>query len=138
MIEPSSMNMESLTFKDSFNRVHIDEKWFYLTEENGSFYLVPDEEEPHHIGKSTCFILKVIFLAVVAHPRFDYLRNQFFNGKIGIYPLVFQELAKQSSKNRPIDTRKTKPISPITKEVTKQILIENMFPNIKIGLAMKL
>jgi len=72
-----------------------------------------------------------MFFIVVARPRFEYLRSQYFNDKIGIYPLVFQELAKRSSKNRPVGTMETKPIAAITKEVTKRILIENMFPDIR-------
>jgi hypothetical protein len=131
MIEPTSLNTELPTFKGSFDRVHIDEKWFYLTEESGGFYLVPDEEEPQRTAKSKRFLLKVMFLAAVARPRFDYLRNSFFNGKIGIYPLVFQEPAKRSSKNRPVGTMETKPIPAITKEVTKRILIEKVFPDIR-------
>jgi len=34
IIESSSLNIEFPTFKGSFDRVHIDEKWFYLTEES--------------------------------------------------------------------------------------------------------
>lgn len=71
-------------FFSQWDRVHIDEKWFYLTEECGTFYLASDEEDPHRTGKSKRFILKVMFLAAVALARFDHVKNQWFTGKIGI------------------------------------------------------
>ena len=64
--------------------VHIDEKWFYLTEEKGRYYLEKDEIEPHRQIKSKIFITKVMFLAAVARPRYDTHNNEWFDGKIGI------------------------------------------------------
>ena len=53
------------------DRVHIDKKWFYITEENQSYYMLPDETPSHRQPKSKRFVTKAIFLAAVAQPRFD-------------------------------------------------------------------
>lgn len=45
-----------IRFPDMFDMVHIDEKWFYLTEEKGRYYLEKDEIEPHRQVKSKRFI----------------------------------------------------------------------------------
>ena len=72
-----------------------------------------------------------MFLAVVAHPQFDIPSNEEFNGKIGIWPLVFKEPAKRNSKNRIAGTLETKPILSVTKDVIRSCLIEKLLPAIK-------
>lgn len=52
--------------------VHIDEKWFYMTKLKEKFYLLPNERPPEHLTKSKKFIPKVMFMAVVARPRYDF------------------------------------------------------------------
>lgn len=131
MINQSTIGEGDPLFLSQFDRVHFDEKWFYLTEESGTYYLAADEEEPHRTTKSKRFILKVMFLAAVARPRWDRVRNQWFTGRIGIWPFVFQDAAKRSSKNRPAGTLETKAIPSITKEVTKRFLVEKVFPAIR-------
>jgi hypothetical protein len=39
--------------------VHIDKKWFYVSQPTVKAYLAPDEEEPHRAVKSKQFITKV-------------------------------------------------------------------------------
>lgn len=82
-------------FEDFYDYIHIDEKWFYLTQLKRSYYLCLDEEAPHRTCKSKRYITKVMFLAAVARPRFDSNKNCTFNGKIGIWPFVFQQEAKR-------------------------------------------
>ena len=82
-----------------FNVVHVDEKWFYLTDESGRCYLELDEPEPHQQVKTKSLITKIMFLAAVARPRFDQHTNEWFNGKIGIWTFLKQEHAKRNSKN---------------------------------------
>ena len=94
MLEP-----ESDKFKETFNMVHVDEKWFYLTKIKKKFYLVPEEEIPHRTVQSKRFITKVMFLTAVARPRWDPHRKTFFDGKIGIWPCIDQVPAQRSSKN---------------------------------------
>jgi len=87
-------------FEDLFNYVHIDEKWFYLTKEKRSYYVTLDEELPERTCKSKRFISKVMFMAAVARPRYDHAKKQYFDGKIGLWPFIYKEPAKRTSKNR--------------------------------------
>ncbi len=83
------------------DEIHIDEKWFYLTRLNQTVYLTPGEEPPERRVKSKKYIPKVMFLCAVACPRYDCGRKQWFNGKIGMWPLVEQVAAVRNSQNRP-------------------------------------
>ena len=62
--------------------------------------LKENSKEPP-VGKSKRFIAKVMFLAAVAHPRYDNHKKAYFNGKIGLWPFVEKIAAKRNSKNRP-------------------------------------
>ena len=127
----SSPNQEPI-FQDMMNIVHIDEKWFYMSQTTKRFYLAANEIEPHRTCKSKRFINKVMFLAAVARPRWDRSKNQWFNGKLGIFPLVFQEPAKRSSKNRVAGTMVTKPIESVNKDVIRKCLIEQVIPAVRL------
>lgn len=118
-------------FHDFYDAVHIDEKWFYLTQTTRSYYLLPDEETPHRTCKSKRFVTKVMFMAAVARPRFDRTRNQWFDGKLGIWPFVTQEPAKRNSKNRARGTLVTKNIESVNAVECKRMLIDNVFPAIR-------
>ena len=88
------------TFLSMYNLVYIDEKWFYRTRGNQKYYLANDEERPQRAAKSKNFIEKVMFLAIVARPRFS-AGNCIFDGKLGVFPFVYVEPAQRSSANRP-------------------------------------
>ncbi|XP_038715957.1 uncharacterized protein LOC120009425 [Tripterygium wilfordii] len=111
-------------FINMYDRIHIDEKWFYISKTSHKYYLHPDEMKPYRTCKSIRFIAKIMFLAAVARPRFDDISNKEFNGKFGIWPFVFKEPAKRSSKNRLAGTLETKPILSVTKDVIHSCLIE--------------
>ncbi|KAF7150094.1 hypothetical protein RHSIM_Rhsim02G0188200 [Rhododendron simsii] len=130
MLEPNTLKAQPM-FKNMYNYVHIDEKWFYMSCESEQYYLLPEEPEPHRTCKSKRFITKVKFLATVARPRFDANRNPIFSGKIGIFPFTYKEPAKRSSKNRAIGTLETKAITAGTKEITRSCLIEKVLPAIR-------
>ncbi|XP_074352653.1 uncharacterized protein LOC141691797 [Apium graveolens] len=120
---PQFVNMENI--------IHIDEKWFYLTKKSENYYLVVDEEEPHRTCKSKNFVVKVMFFAAVARPRYDAGGNEIFSGKIGIYPFVTKEPAKRSSVNRVAGTLETKVITSIGRDVIRSYLIEKVLPDIR-------
>jgi len=65
--------------------VHVDEKWFYIIELMGKYYLLPEEEEPLRQAKSKRYILKVMFLCAIARPRWDTHKKQWWDGKIGMW-----------------------------------------------------
>lgn len=111
--------------------IHIDEKWFYLTKKSENYYLLVDEEEPQRTCKSKNFVLKVMFLAAVARPRFDGQGNVTFSGKIGIYPFVTKEPAKRSSVNRVAGTLETKVMTSVGRDVIRSFLNEKVLPDIR-------
>ena len=97
---------ENGIFMDMMDYVHIDQKWFFMTKIKENYYLLPNETQPERMTKSKRFITKVMFMAAVARPRFDFTKKHLFDGKIGIWPFVYQEAAKQNSKNRTKGTMK--------------------------------
>ena len=113
-------------FKSMYNDVHVDEKWFYLSRESESYYLIPDEDKPLCTYKNKRFIIKVMFLAG-AQPRFDTHWNEEFSSKIGIFPFMYKEPAKRSSKNRVAGTLETKAVVSVTKDVICSCLIETTY-----------
>ncbi|KAL6901930.1 hypothetical protein ACP4OV_004806 [Aristida adscensionis] len=129
MIDPDSTPNDPW-FKDLFDHVFIDEKWFFLTQKSSKYYLLPDEDDPHRTSKSKNYIPRLMFLCVTARPRF---RDGvcIFDGKIGIFPLVTEERAKRSSVNRLAGTMEIKPITHITREVISKFMLQHVLPAIK-------
>ena len=87
-------------FKDMYDRVDIDEKWFYQTSDGKNYILTAaefDEEDddgnednelvPHRTMRHKCHIPKVMFLCAQARPRWDAHRNSVWDGKIGLWPI---------------------------------------------------
>ncbi|ETV78111.1 hypothetical protein H257_08316 [Aphanomyces astaci] len=50
------------------------------------YFVYEDEELAARFCKSKHFITKVMFLAAVVRPRYDFHRKQMFDGKIGVWP----------------------------------------------------
>ncbi|KAH9079770.1 hypothetical protein Ae201684P_010209 [Aphanomyces euteiches] len=118
-------------FTNMHDRVHIDEKWFYVTKVKRRFYAYADEKLPLRPLKSAKFIKKVMFLAAVARPRFDPHKKQFFDGKIGIWPFVSQVEAVRSSKNRPRGTLVTVPKN-VDAAAYREMVLNNVIPAIQV------
>lgn len=82
-----------------------------------------------------CALVKVQLLliksCVVTRLRFDISRNTMFKGKIGIFSFITKEPTKRKSKNMPAGILVTKPINPITKDVTRRMMIHKTVPAIK-------
>ena len=78
--------------------IHIEEKWFYLMKDGQHFIIAVEEEEPYRHVQHKSFLTKIMFLCVVARPRYDTNKNAWFHGKIGIWPIRKWEPAKWSSK----------------------------------------
>ena len=118
-------------FHDMFDYFHIDEKWFYMTKVKKTYCLVADEEAPESAVKSKNFIQKVMFMTAVARPCWDHVSKKMFDGKIGIWPFITYERAKNNSKNRPKGTIVTKPIVSVNKDTVREMIISNLIPAIK-------
>lgn len=129
MIVQPEGNHESYQFDPMFDTIHIDEKLFYQTRTNQTYYLANEEPETLRTCQSKRFIEKVMFLAAVARPRFDTSRNQKFDGKLGIWPFTIQEPAKRKSKNRDKGALVTKTVV-VGKKAYKEMLITKLLPAI--------
>ncbi|XP_074304590.1 uncharacterized protein LOC141639336 [Silene latifolia] len=123
--------LRCVMFKDMGCIIHIDEKWFYMTNPMCRYYIGSNEALPYRSCKSKRYITKVMFLAAVARPTYKENGEVLFDGKIGIWPFTFQEPAKRRSKNREAGTLVTKPVESITKKVTKEAFINKVIPAIK-------
>lgn len=110
--------------------VHVDEKWFWLTEDDYKYYLAKGEIPKRRTTKHKGHICKVMFLSATARPRFNDNGNCTFNGKIGIWPFVKQVQAQRSSRNRAKGTFETKPIT-VNKATYKRFVLETVIPAIK-------
>jgi len=60
---------DDLRFKDLFNFVFVDEKWFYLSQKSKTYYLLP-EDDLHRTWKNKDYIPRLMFLCVCARTRF--------------------------------------------------------------------
>jgi len=58
-------------FHDMFDCVHFDEKWFFCDYKTREVLLGENEPIPERVSKHKNHIQKVMFLCVVARPRFD-------------------------------------------------------------------
>ncbi|XP_074373577.1 uncharacterized protein LOC141713913 [Apium graveolens] len=116
------------TFKNMYNMVHFDEKWFNMTRKNEKFYFLSDEEEPYQTCKSNNFVTKVIFFAGIARPRFDDEGNETFSEKIGIFPFVTRVSAKRSSVNRAAGIIETKAMTSVKRDTVRPVIINNVVP----------
>ncbi|VFR00938.1 unnamed protein product [Cuscuta campestris] len=128
-VDPYTMPMHP-RFKTFENVLHIDEKWFFMSKTSQKFYLLPDELDPYRACKSKRFIAKVMFLCVVGRPLFGENQEVLWDGKIGIFSFTENLRAKRKSKNRPKGVMEVKPITSVTKEVTKDMLINTVIPAI--------
>ena len=59
-------------FKSQLDTVHLNEKLFYVTDESETYYQYPLEGSPKKKGKSKRFIIKCMFLAAIARPRYNH------------------------------------------------------------------
>jgi hypothetical protein len=98
-------------FVDMFDRVHVDEKWFYMTEENCRFYLAQGEEDPPRTTRHKGHIDKIMFLCAVARPRYCQHTKAMWDGKIGIWPVAEKRAALRNSIHRPAGTEEWKSVN---------------------------
>ena len=91
-------------YLDMRDRVHLDEKWFFLTWEKERYLLLPEEKEPTCCVKHKSHTTKVMFLCAVTIPCFTPFANCWWDGKFGIWPIGEWKQVKQKLKNRPKGT----------------------------------
>ena len=125
----SQIDLTRNRFKPNYNVIHIDVKWFHLKQVTKKIYLHKDEPEPVQKMRHKNHITKVMFLAAVARPRFDPHPQVWFDGKIGIWPIVHLVAAQRNSRNRPAGTMELKCQS-LTKDVNSDYICNEVIPSI--------
>ncbi|XP_021753579.1 uncharacterized protein LOC110718949 [Chenopodium quinoa] len=118
-------------FVDMQQVIHVDEKWFYLNPETRRFYLLPNEANPYMCQQSKRFKVKGMFMAAIGKPIFGPNGALIHDGKYGIFPFVYESIAKKKSKNRDAGAVEIKATQNINKEAIRAMLINNVIPSIK-------
>lgn len=82
-LSSTRFNVESATikFKNKSNIVHIDEKQFYLTKTEQTYYLASGETKPNQEIKSKQYIPKIMLMCAVANPNYANNVDVTFDGK---------------------------------------------------------
>jgi len=95
-----AQDKNNLIFKDHQQRVHLDEKWFYLERLRKSIKLIPNEENDIKFDtlQSKGNRTKLMFSVAISEP------SETCNGLISIIPIANTENTKRSSINRPAGT----------------------------------
>ena len=112
-------------YQDMRDRIHVDEKWFFLMREKEKYLLHHGEKNPKRCVKHKSHIMKVMFLCAVARSRFNTSLNCWWDGKLGIWPIGDWEPAKWKSKNQPKGTLVWKN-KIVMKEVYRDLLITKL------------
>lgn len=113
-----------------YDKVHVDEKWFYLKEGKLNAILAPGEKMPVRNVQSKRFMTKVMFLCAVARPRFDEAGQCLFDGKLGFWAFVEEVPAQRSSKHRTRGTIELKSVN-VDRDVYRDMVVSNVLPSIK-------
>ena len=121
--------VDQTKYQDMCDRIHVDEKWFFLTREKERYLLHQDKKNPKHCVKHKSHITKVMFLCAVARPRLYPCSNSWWDGKLGSWPIGDWEPVKWKSKNRPKGMLVWKN-KIVTKEVYCDLLISKLIPSI--------
>ena len=112
----------TLAFKDLYDTVHVDEKWFRLTKVKENYLLAPWETKPRRGCVNKHHISKVMFICAQARPRHDPNTNTLWDGKLGIWPIGEWVPAAINSCNRPAGTMEWKDKA-VTKDVYRHMLL---------------
>ena len=65
------VDAEQNKYNGFYNSVHIDEKWFFISEDVLRVYIATDEIPPERYAQNRNHLIKVMFLCALARPRFD-------------------------------------------------------------------
>ncbi|KAK9668941.1 hypothetical protein RND81_13G097300 [Saponaria officinalis] len=117
----NAMPITKIKFAEMSNIIHMDEKWFYITYDGHKFYVVDREELPYRSCQSKRYITKVMFMCAVSRPLYKEDEELLFDGKIGMFPFTKTTTSRKGNQLTQC----------ITKQVTKECIIEQVIPAIK-------
>ena len=58
-------------YRDMLDQIHLDKKWFFLTQKKEIYLILTEEENQNCCIKHKSHITKVMFLCAVVRPRFN-------------------------------------------------------------------
>ena len=98
-----------LYFRDMYDCIMVDEKWFCLMVDGVKIRLLPGMKitihpKVHH----KCHIEKIMFLSCVARPLFNEDGSVKFSGLVKVVPVVQEYIAQRTTKNQRRGDVKTK------------------------------
>ncbi|KAF0712560.1 hypothetical protein AaE_011989, partial [Aphanomyces astaci] len=120
----------TLYWNDMLDYVHRDEKWLYMTNVDGWYYLCSGEDDPARMCQSKNRIIKMMFLTAMARPRYDNTKRTHWYGKIGAWAFTSKCQALRNSKNRKRGDDVVEPTT-VTREVYRDYLVNKVIPAIR-------
>ena len=69
-------------FEHMEDLIHIDEKWLYLMKDGQCFIIAVDKAQPYRHVQHKLFLTKIMFLCVVARPRYDTNKNAWLTERL--------------------------------------------------------
>jgi hypothetical protein len=119
-----------MKFDGQYNRVHIDEKWFWMSKDGRKYILVEGEQPPDRRVRHKKYMDKVMFLCAIARPRWDPHARKMWDGKLGMWPIGYYGKAMRTSVNRPAGTRVWKSTS-MDYATFRMMIIDDLIPAIQ-------
>ena len=71
-------------YQDMHDWIHLDEKWFFLSQEREIYILLPEEKNQSIASNSKSHITKVMFLCTVARRQYNPCAKSWWDGKLHI------------------------------------------------------
>nr|CCA23046.1 transposase putative [Albugo laibachii Nc14] len=118
-------------FSTMYDRVHLNEKWFFMKKTKRRVYLTPTEPDPYLQTRHKSHIPKIMFLSAVERPRINSCTGKVFNGRLGMWPFANYALVQRASSSREAGTLVLKSF-PANKETYRRMLIASKLPTIKL------
>ena len=84
-----------------YDRIHIDEKWFVITQGILRTYLLLTEKDLEQESSNQLHPMKLMYLATVARPYYNCFNQCRFDGKTGMWVIADQQVAQRNSANQP-------------------------------------
>jgi hypothetical protein len=128
-INMATWGLQRPRYAAQFDKVHVDEKWFYLSRDGEKYILVNGEVAPERTTRHKNFIVKVMFLCAQARPRWDPHTHSMWDGKIGIWPIGNYVEAKRNSKHRCAGTIEWENVN-ICNDYYRDLMVNNVFTEI--------
>jgi hypothetical protein len=128
-------------YDPQYDTIYLDEKWFYECPVKKRYYLCNDEEVPVEYKRNKQHLTKVMFISAVARPwktadptaavtiYADDDTDWYFDGKVGLYPLVDFKQQKRTTTARQAGDMYPVNLS-LNGEIYNNFVINHILPDI--------